>query len=112
MIFSGGMLGLFALGFLSTRATRRGAYIGTTICLAFILWATLTGPLKINLGFNFNMHPIMIGVLSHFILFISGYFASLIFGGYRPELTGLTIGSRKESEIIPPAPQPRLTTLA
>ncbi len=112
MIFSGGMLGLFALGFLSTRATRRGAYIGTTICLAFILWATLTGPLKINLGFNFNMHPIMIGVLSHFILFISGYFASLIFGGYRPELTGLTIGSRKESEIIPPAAQPGLTTLA
>lgn len=112
MIFSGGMLGLFALGFLSTRATRRGAYIGTTICLAFILWATLTGPLKINLGFNFNMHPIMIGVLSHFILFISGYLASLLFGGYRPELTGLTIGSRKESEIIPPAAQPDLTTLA
>lgn len=110
MIFSGGMLGLFALGFLSTRATRRGAYIGTALCLSFILWATLTGPLKINLGFNFNMHPIMIGVLSHFILFITGYFASLIFGGYRPELTGLTIGSRKEAEIIPVSGQPGLTT--
>jgi len=112
MIFSGGMLGLFALGFLSTRATRRGAYIGTSICLAFIFWAALTGPLKINLGFNFNMHPIMIGVLSHFILFISGYLASLIFGGDQPDLTGLTIGSRKKSEIVPPAAQPGLTTPA
>ncbi|MBA3441546.1 MAG: sodium/solute symporter, partial [Pyrinomonadaceae bacterium] len=43
MIFSGGMLGLFALGFLSKRATRRGAYIGMGICLTFILWAAVTG---------------------------------------------------------------------
>jgi len=103
MIFSGGMLGLFALGFLSKRATRRGAYIGTAVCFAFILWATVTGPLKINLGLNFTMHPIMIGVLSHFILFGTGYVASLLFGGYRPELTGLTIGSRTSDDIEPNA---------
>ena len=107
MIFSGGMLGLFALGFLSKRATRRGAYIGTAVCLAFILWATVTGPLKVILGLNFNMHPIMIGVFSHFILFGSGYVASLLFGGYRPELTGLTIGSRP-GEDVDPAPEPSL----
>jgi solute:Na+ symporter, SSS family len=91
MIFSGGMLGLFALGFLSNRATRRGAYIGMAICLTFILWAVVTGPLKVDLGFNFQMHPIMIGVFSHFILFASGYLASLAFGGYRPDVAGLTI---------------------
>ena len=94
MIFSGGMLGLFALGFLSRRATRRGAYAGTAICLAFILWATLTGPLKIDLGFNFTMHPIMIGIFSHPLLFISGYLVSLLLGGYRPQLAGLTIWDR------------------
>jgi solute:Na+ symporter, SSS family len=91
MIFSGGMLGLFALGFLSKRATRRGAYIGMAVCLAFILWAVVTGPLKVDLGFNFQMHPIMIGVFSHLIMFASGYLASLVFGGYKPDLTGLTI---------------------
>jgi len=95
MIFSGGMLGLFALGFFSTRATRRGAYIGTVICLAFILWATLTGPLGINLGLNFTMHPILIGVFSHFILFISGYLASVLLGGYQSNLSGLTIWTGK-----------------
>jgi len=105
MIFSGGLLGLFALGFLSKRATRRGAYIGTAICFAFILWATITGPLKVNLGINFNMHPIMIGVFSHFILFGTGYIASVLFGGYRPELKGLTIGSRAR-EVVAPAGEP------
>jgi SSS family solute:Na+ symporter len=110
MIFSGGILGLFALGFLSKRATRRGAYIGTGICFAFILWATVTGPLKVNLGLNFHMHPIMIGVFSHFILFGCGYIASLLFGGYRPELRGLTIGSR-DQDAFEPAVEPGLTGL-
>jgi solute:Na+ symporter, SSS family len=91
LIFSGGMLGLFALGFFSTRATRKGAYIGIAACLLFILWGTVTGPLKVDLGINFKMHPIMIGIFSHFILFGTGYVASLLLGGYRPDLTGLTI---------------------
>jgi SSS family solute:Na+ symporter len=111
-IFSGGILGLFALGFMTTRATRRGAYIGTVICLIFILWATVTGPLKVNLGVNFTLHPIMIGIFSHFILFLSGYAASVLFGGYCPDLTGLTIGSRhaeaSQHSATPPnaAPHP------
>jgi solute:Na+ symporter, SSS family len=91
MIFAGGILGLFALGYLTTRATRRGAYIGMAICLLFILWATITGPLNVDLGVNFTMHPIMIGIFSHPLLFITGYLASLLLGGYRPDLAGLTI---------------------
>ena len=94
MIFAGGLLGLFALGFLTRRATRRGAYVGTVICLVFILWSVLTGPLKIDLGFNFNMHPIMIGIFSHPILFVSGYLASLVLGGEQPSVAGLTIWDR------------------
>jgi SSS family solute:Na+ symporter len=95
MIFAGGLLGLFALGFLTKRATRRGAYVGTSVCLAFILWSVLTGPLKIDLGFNFNMHPIMIGIFSHPLLFVSGYLASLVLGGEPPQIAGLTIWDRR-----------------
>lgn len=94
MIFAGGLLGLFALGFLSTRATRRGAYFGTLICLLFILWAVLSGPLKVDLGLNFSMHPIMIGIFSHPLLFVSGYLGSLVLGGGEPSTEGLTIWSR------------------
>jgi SSS family solute:Na+ symporter len=102
MIFAGGLLGLFALGFLSTRATRRGAYTGTVICLIFIIWAVLTGPLKIDLGFNFNMHPIMIGIFSHPLLFVTGYFASLFLGGAQPSLVGLTIWNRTAARSLSP----------
>lgn len=91
MILSGGMLGLFALGFLTRRATRRGAYAGIAACILFVAWATLTGPLKLALGPRFSMHPIMIGVLSHPILFIVGYLASRLDGEAPPQLQGLTI---------------------
>jgi len=92
MIFGGGILGLFALGYLTRRATRRGAYLGMCCCLVFILWAVLTGPLHLDFwGWNFTMHPLMIGVISHPLLFVIGYVGSLLFGGERPPLDGLTV---------------------
>lgn len=92
-IVAGGVLGLFALGFLTRRANRRGANAGLVCCVLFVTWATLTGPLKIDLGWNFRMHPLMIGLLSHLILFACGYVASVVFGDPPGPLAGLTIGS-------------------
>ena len=89
-ILSGGMLGLFFLGFLTRRATRTGCYAGIAACLLFTAWGTLT-PLKsdgtrvLDLGFNFALNPILLGVLSHVVLFTVGYVTSLLFGGYRPD---------------------------
>ena len=101
MIFAGGILGLFSLGYLTTRATRRGAYVGMGVCLVFILWATLSGPLKVDLGYNFRMHPIMIGIISHPLLFISGYLASFLTGGgdkLNRDLAGLTMWTGSSSQ--------------
>jgi SSS family solute:Na+ symporter len=96
MVLAGGMLGLFAAGFLSMRTTRRGAYAGIATCVTFVLWATVTGPLKIDLGFNFTMNPTMIGILSHPLLFGVAYVVSLLPGGERPELAGLTIWNLRQ----------------
>ncbi|HSH09787.1 MAG TPA: sodium/solute symporter [Oceanipulchritudo sp.] len=86
-ILSGGMLGLFFLGFLTRRATRQGCYIGIVSCILFTAWALLTEPKTrtLDLPLNFDLNPILIGVFSHVILFGVGYLASLIFGGYRPD---------------------------
>jgi SSS family solute:Na+ symporter len=92
-IVAGGVLGLFALGFLTTRGTRKGAYTGLVVCVAFVAWATITGPLKVNLGFNFTMHPLMIGLLSHVLLFAVGYLASRIWKDHG-DVEGLTIWSQ------------------
>src|SRR4051812_39541726 len=70
-ILSGGMLGLFFLGFLTRRATRRGCYIGLVTCAVFTAWGTLTEPSArlLDLGFNFPLNPILIGILGHVIVF-------------------------------------------
>ena len=98
-ILSGGTLGLFCLGFLTTTATRQGCYVGMACCLAYTAWAILTrGPKPVvDLGLNFPLNPILIGVGGHLVLFGTGWIASKVLGGHRPEdVERLTIyGLRK-----------------
>ena len=99
-IVAGGMLGLFGLGFLCRGATRAGAYVGIVVCILFVGWATLTGPLGVDLGVNFRMNSLLIGVFSHLILFGVGYLASRVFGAPTPDVERLTVwgleGRREE----------------
>ncbi len=112
-ILSGGMLGLFFLGFLTRRATRRGCYIGLTACAVFTAWGTLTEPKTrlLDLGLNFPLNPILIGILGHLIVFVVGYAASRLFGGYvPPNVDQLTFRRRSVvTEVLEPAPVSALT---
>ena len=89
-IFSGGIAGIFLLGFLTVRANRKGLNVGIAACVLFTAYALLTstkfdlgGPEKqqlLDLGrFNFTHHSYMLGVYSHVVLFVVGYVASLLF---------------------------------
>jgi SSS family solute:Na+ symporter len=81
-IVAGGLVGLFLLGFLSTRANSRGAYVGIAANLIFTTWATLTfnGGNVVDLGkYNFGMHDYMIGAVGHVVLLVVGYLASFFF---------------------------------
>ena len=104
-ILSGGTLGLFALGFGTRTATRRGCYVGMACCLVYMTWAILTEPKNnfVDLGFNFELNPILIGVLGHLILFGTGWIASQLFGGYRPDnVEDLTFWSHKIKYPVAP----------
>ncbi|MCF8381332.1 MAG: sodium:solute symporter [Bacteroidales bacterium] len=85
-IFSGGIAGMFLLGLFSKRTNKKGLYIGILACVTFTAYAALTTTkigdrLILDLGtWNFKQHNYMLGVYSHFILFIVGYVASLFFG--------------------------------
>lgn len=97
-ILSGGMLGLFFLGFFTRSATREGCYAGLAACAVFTAWGTLTaGPVPIlDLGFNFPLNPILIGILGHAVVFGVGYAWSKAFGGHVPaDLHRLTFHSRR-----------------
>jgi SSS family solute:Na+ symporter len=89
-IFSGGIAGLFVLGFFTTRANRKGLAVGIAACALFTAYALLTstkfdlgGPknqLILDLGrYNFSHHKYMLGVYSHVVLFGVGYAASFLF---------------------------------
>ena len=84
-IFSAGIVGIFLLGLLSRRANWQGLYIGIAVCVLFTAYAVLTttkigdAPI-LDLGkYNFPHHKYMLGVYSHLIVLIVGYFASLFF---------------------------------
>lgn len=101
-ILSGGMLGLFFLGFFTRRATRLGCYSGLTACVLFTTWGTLTEPTSrfVDLGFNFELNPILIGILGHVIVFGVGYVTSRVFGGYvPPRVEQLTF--RRQRMLVP-----------
>ncbi len=84
-IFSAGIVGIFMLGLLTRRANKQGLYISLVVTVLFTAYAVLTttdidGELILDLGkFNFPHHKYMLGVYSHLIVLVVGYFASLFF---------------------------------
>jgi solute:Na+ symporter, SSS family len=88
-IFSGGIAGMFLLGIFSRRANMKGLYFGIGASVMFTAYALLTSTpvlwggqerLLLDLGkLNFTQHDYMIGVYSHLLLLVFGYFASLLF---------------------------------
>ncbi len=84
-IFSAGIVGIFMLGLFSRRANRQGLHIGLVACIAFTAYAVLTttqinGSLVLDFGaYNFPHHKYMLGVYSHLIVLVVGYFASFLF---------------------------------
>ncbi|MEO7298792.1 MAG: sodium/solute symporter [Verrucomicrobiota bacterium] len=85
-IASAGMLGLFALGALTKKATAKGAIAGIIACVLFTAWATLTSVklpainrVLLDLGdYNYKLHPFLIGIFNHVVLFVVGYGVSTI----------------------------------
>jgi SSS family solute:Na+ symporter len=84
-VFSGGIAGLFVLGFFTKRANKSGLYVGIAACVLFTGWAILTNQGLVDFGrFNFTQHKYMIGVYSHIVLFVVGYMASFLFHREEP----------------------------
>jgi SSS family solute:Na+ symporter len=80
-IVSAGLAGMFLLAFFSRRANRQGLWIGIVTALIFTAWATLTGGKyqMLDLGFNYHLPDVMIGVIAHVIVLVVGWSASWLF---------------------------------
>jgi len=87
-IFSGGISGIFLLGIFSSRTNRQGMNIGIIACILFTAFAFLTSTtigvgdrksLLLDLGsWNFTQHKLMLGVYSHLVVIVVGYFQPVL----------------------------------
>jgi SSS family solute:Na+ symporter len=76
----------------------------------FTSWALLSNPGSdgsriVDFGFNWEMNSMLIGVFGHYVLFGTGYAASMLLGGYRPDnFRRLTVYELKnvDSPGVPP----------
>jgi SSS family solute:Na+ symporter len=103
-IMGGGMIGMFFLGLLTRRCSKKGLYIGLLIGVGFIAWATITNnsnflsPSTLLWLPRFTINILWLGLLGNIVVFVTGYLASLIFTpGNRAE-EGLTIYGKDTPE--------------
>ena len=79
-IFSGGMLGLFLLGYFSKKVTNAPAMIGVVLGLLVIVWMSLspayfTGTME---KFQNPFHSYLTIVVGTLVIFLSGFLLSLL----------------------------------
>ena len=80
-IFSGGMLGLFLLGFLSRRARSSHAAAGVAIGVLIILWMTFSpGWSGALAGWSSPFHPNLIIVVGTLAILLTGLVAAAVHG--------------------------------
>ncbi len=83
-IFSGGMLGLFLLGFLSKKVTNIDAAIGVIVGVVVIIWMSLS-PLYFTeenlLAFKSPFHSNLTIVVGTLVIFLVGFVAMKFFSG-------------------------------
>jgi solute:Na+ symporter, SSS family len=81
-IFSGGMLGLFLLGYISRRATKTSAVTGVICGVLVILWLSIS-PLYFNsenlLCFRSPFHTNLTIVIGTTVIFLTGFMVSMLF---------------------------------
>ena len=81
-IFSGGMLGLFLLGYFSRKATSMNAAIAVTVGILVILWMSLS-PLYFNseglICFKSRLHTQLTIVIGTMAIFLTGFILAKFF---------------------------------
>jgi SSS family solute:Na+ symporter len=87
-IFSGGMLGLFLLGYMARRAKSIYALTGVVVGVLVILWMSLS-PVYFTQGawlkFRSPFHANLTIVIGTTVIFLVGFLLSVVFGRYKKE---------------------------
>lgn len=87
-LFSSGLTGLFLLGMLTRRANGAGALTGLLVSAAVVWWVKDNTPI-------FFMLYALVGIV---VAFVVGYVVSMLTGGSRKDLTGLSVHTQRTED--------------
>jgi len=80
-IFSGGMLGLFLLGFCSPRIARRGGFVGLIFGFPALIWLTVFAYHPSARWMPVSIHPFLIPVAGTTTIMLIGFWVGILFRG-------------------------------
>ncbi len=86
-ILTGGILGLFVLGLLTTVGDARSVWVGIVFTMAFTWWAVFQHKLPIDFSLNYYY----IGMIGNFLMFVLGFFVALLLPRRTRDLNNKTV---------------------
>jgi len=101
VVFGGGLMGLFLLGFLTTRVNYVSASVALVLTLLLDIYLALCSFNQLPECISIRVHTYWIGVIANgFVIFV-GYAMSFVVRGSRKPLGRLTIWTSKDRAVVP-----------
>jgi len=98
-IVSGGLLGLYLLGFLTVRGDERSVGIAIGCTVAWSLYKTLGRYGIIPESWQFGVDDYYTGIISHIIMFVVGLLAVSLLSRKRRDLTNLSVWTQTKESV-------------
>ena len=90
-IFTGGMLGIYLLGFLTKKGDARAVGVGIVFSIIFTIWIVLSDRQVLPEALTFPFEIYYTAILVNTAMFIVGYFTALLFPKRTKDLRNLTL---------------------
>lgn len=78
-LLGGGLLGLYLLGFFTKLGDARAVWVGISFTMIFTAWTLLSKKNMLPEAFTFPFDLYYTGIIGHFVMFLVGFLASLVF---------------------------------
>jgi SSS family solute:Na+ symporter len=96
-LVTGGMLGLFSIGLLTTRGDARAVWFGIVATVCFTLWTMVQGKEGFPDMLKAPFHLYYTGLLGNFVMFILGYGVALVLPKRERRMDNLTVWTMGQS---------------
>ena len=101
IVFGGGLMGIFLLGFLTTRVNYISASVALVLTLLLDAYLALCSFNKLPDCISVRVHAYWIGVIANGFVIIFGYTMSFMVRGVPKPLARLTIWTTKDQPVVP-----------